>query len=352
MNPRKKDGFKSEYSLKSVKLNQTIQNLVRSAGKTEDSDLLCQMMTTVLKLQTERVERGDLKILNAALKELRWAFRVFRPYRHVRKVSVFGSARLKERDLSYRAACTFGKIMAQSGWMIITGASTGIMRAGNEGAGRELSFGVNIRLPFEQAVNAIVENDRKLIHFKYFFTRKLIFIKESDAICLFPGGFGTLDEGFEVLTLVQTGKAMPRPIVMVEDRKNKYWQSWLRFVRGVILKKKMIEPSDLGLFEIVATPQEARDSILAFYRNYHSMRFVGDQLVIRIQKTLSSSDLQYLNRKFKGIVVKGKIVLSGPLVAESNEQDTSHLSRLVFHFDRRSYGRLRQLVNAVNHAGE
>ena len=242
--------------------------------------------------------------------------------------------------------------MVQSGWMIITGASTGIMRAGNEGAGREFSFGVNIRLPFEQVVNPVVLDDQKLIHFKYFFTRKLMFIKESDAICLFPGGFGTLDEGFEALTLAQTGKATPRPIVLVENKKMRYWGTWSKFVKKCILSPRMIDPVDLDLFQVAATPEEARDIIVQFYRNYHSMRFVSDRLVLRIQRALSRSDLTRLNQKFAGILIKGKIEPSGPLAAEANEREVAFLPRLILYFDRRSYGRLKQLINVINMMGD
>jgi hypothetical protein len=298
------------------------------------------------------VDRGDLKILNSALKELRWAFRVFRPYRHLRKVSIFGSARIKENDPDFVCAKTFGRLMAESGWMIITGASTGIMRAGHEGAGRQFSFGVNIKLPFEQAVNQIIENDRKLVHFKYFFTRKLIFVKESEAICLFPGGFGTLDEGFEVLTLVQTGKTHPRPIILIEHKNGKYWKLWMKFVKEGILKRRMIEPADLSLIEVVGSVEEARDKIVQFYQNYHSLRFVGDKLVLRIQKPLSETNLKQLNMKFKDILIKGAIETSGPLAAESNDLDTSFLPRLVLYFNRKSWGRLRQMINLINIMGE
>ena len=349
---KRKIEVRTPYLLKSEAANRLVQQLIAEAGDSTDADLLTQMVITVLKLQDERVDRGDLKILNTTLKELRWAFRVFRPYRSVRKVSIFGSARTPKQQAAYQTAKQFGKLMAESGWMVITGGSSGIMQAGNEGAGRANSFGMNIRLPFEQAANPEIQNDRKLINFKYFFTRKLIFVKESDAICLFPGGFGTLDEGFEALTLVQTGKMMPRPIVLVESKGGSYWRSWLAFMRQSLLRTKMIDPSDMNLFQVAGSAQEAHDLIANFYRNYHSMRFVGDHLVIRLKEKPSSKTLEKINRSFKDIVLKGKIEISGPLAAESSEPELARLPRLVFHYDRRSYGRLKQMIDFINESND
>ena len=348
---KRKTEIRTPYLLKSEEANRAIQELIAGAGSSPDADLLTQMVTTVLKLQDEKVDRGDLKILNTTLKELRWAFRVFRPYRATRKVSVFGSARTPKQDSSYREAKQFGKLMAKSNWMVITGGSTGIMQAGNEGAGAEHSFGANIRLPFEQKANPVLEYDRKLINFKYFFTRKLIFVKESDAICLFPGGFGTLDEGFEALTLVQTGKMMPRPIVLVEGKRGIYWSAWFSFIKRAMVKAGMINPEDTSLFQIVKSAQEAHDVIVHFYSNYHSMRFAGDYLVIRLQKELRSADLKQLNIGFKDIVLKGKIESSNALPAEAGEENLTHLPRLVFRFDRKSYGRLKQMIDVINTMG-
>ncbi len=336
------------YSLKDKRLDSAIKELVGAGGDINNYDLYAQMITTALKLQGEHVDRGDLKILNTSLKELRWAFRVFRPYRHIRKVSIFGSARLPERDPAYKMAKRFGKLMSESNWMTITGASTGIMWAGHEGAGRAMSFGANIKLPFEQDVNRVIENDPKLIHFKYFFTRKLIFIKESDAICLFPGGFGTLDEGCEVLTLVQTGKSEPRPVVLVEPKKDYYWEGFLRFVKKYILARKMIDSADLNLIEMVRSAEEARNILVKFYSNYHSIRFVGDRLVIRLERVPDKMDLARLNRNFSDIITKGKIESSGPLAVEANETETHSLARLVLYFDRKNFSRLKQMIDTIN----
>jgi uncharacterized protein (TIGR00730 family) len=341
------------YELKSEKINRAIEALVSEGEMSSaDSDLLTQMITTVLKLRDEAVERGDLKILNTTLKELRWAFKVYSPYRQMRKVTIFGSARTPKNNPWYKSAKEFGRLMAQSKWMVITGGASGIMEAGNAGAGRSQSFGANIRLPFEQSTNLTMENDKKSINFKYFFTRKLIFVKESDAICLYPGGFGTLDEAFETLTLIQTGKMTLRPIVAVDPPGSTYWHSWLNFVKSSLLKNKMIDKADMSLFQIVKTAKEARDIVLGFYRHYHSMRFVGDVLVIRAKSKLSAKNLDQLNKKFKDIIVKGKIEHSLALPVESNELGIAGFPRLVFHFDRRSYGRLKQMIDEINNMGE
>lgn len=342
----------SRYTLKNEVLNQKIEELVKAAGISENDDLFAEILTTSLKLAEDKVERGDLKILNTSLKELRWAFKVFRPYRHIRKVDIFGSARIPSKDPVYQTAKKFGQLMAESGWMVITGASSGIMNAGNEGAGKHFSFGANIRLPFEQTINPIIIGDHKLINFKYFFARKLIFIKESDAICLFPGGFGTLDEGFEALTLVQTGKSPLRPIVMIEHPKYPYWKPFLGLIKRYMLKRKMISPSDMNLFHLAKTPEEARDVILKFYRNYHSQRYVRDHLVIRMKKQISKNDLAKLNREFKDILLEGKIETSSALPEEVNEEDISSLPRLVLKFDRKNLGRLKMMIDRLNDMGE
>ncbi len=348
----KDKNLKKPYSLKSEKANLAIQQLIEQAGNNEDNDLLAQMITTVLKLQDEKVERGDLKILNTTLKELRWAFKVYRPYRRQRKVTIFGSARTKPKDPSFLEAKKFGGLMAEDSWMVITGGSGGIMHAGNEGAGKAHSFGANIILPCEQAANPVIDDDRKMINFKYFFTRKLIFVKESDAICLFPGGFGTLDELFEALTLVQTGKMMPRPIILVEPKKYQYWKNWNLFIKRGLLDLKMIDKQDLHLFDIVKDAKTAHDCIVHFYKNFHSMRFAGDYLVLRLKRKLSANELKRLNQSYSDILTKGKIAASKALSSEDSEPEISDLPRLIFYFDRRSYGRLKQMIDLINDMGE
>ena len=310
--------------------------------------LVAEMHETVDKLLRDGASRGDIKILHRALKELRYAFKVFAPFRGRRKVTVFGSARCPADCPTYRPAVLFGRAMAEHGWMVVTGASTGIMEAGHAGAGREASLGVNSLLPFEQNANYIIAGDHKLVHLKYFFTRKLIFVKESHAVALFPGGFGTLDEAFEVLTLVQTGKRDLNPLVFVDEPGGDYWHEWERYVRHCLLDRKYISPQDLHLFRVTDDVNEAVQEILRFYTVYHSMRYVGDKLVLRLQQPIPDELLEQLNERYKDILVSGTIEQTGPLPEESDDPYLSHLTRLVLHFNRRDFGRLRQLIDEVN----
>lgn len=337
------------YRTGNEEIDVLVHRLVQKAGGSPDADLLEEMIVTALKLREEGMERGDIKMMNSAMKELRYAFKIFYPYRHVRKVALFGSARTPKNTPEYRQAREFARGIVNAGWMVITGASSGIMNAGNEGAGRANSFGVNIRLPFEQEANPIIANDPKLINFKYFFTRKLIFIRESDATVLCPGGFGTHDEGFETLTLVQTGKTPPRPVICLDPTSSKYWHSWRDYVKRHIIKKAMADPKDMDFIHFTHDAADAVKVITQFYRNYHSMRYVRDLLVLRIKKPLTLKQLDLLNDKFKDILKKGKISQSEkPFPEEENEPSTLDLSRLAFYFNRRHCARLKQLVDAVN----
>jgi uncharacterized protein (TIGR00730 family) len=334
-----------------TRIQRSEEELIRSIKNlqtSEKSELIHEILDTALKLIDDGTSRGDLKIINSALKELRYSFKVFSPYRNVRKITIFGSARTLEHEPEYAMAKAFSGLLAQAGWMVITGAASGIMRAGHEGAGRDRSFGVNIRLPFEQKANVFIENDPKLINYKYFFTRKLIFVKESDAIALFPGGFGTHDEGFEALTLVQTGKCPPRPIVMVAPAKNLYWKEFENYIHEFLLKKELISPEDLSLFKITDSAEEAAKEVTRFYRTYHSSRFVHEEFVMRLNHVISDSAVEELNEQFANILVKGKIKKSSATSEEANEPDLAHLPRLIFYFNRRNWGQLRQLIDFLN----
>lgn len=326
-----------------------IKNFIREFAPCEDEDLLAQMMITICRLGTDKVDRGDLKILNTAMRELRYAFKVFRPYAEIPKVSIFGSARTPEDHPQYFQARKFAQLIQEQGWMAITGAGDGIMRAGNHGATRRASFGVSISLPFEQSTNTIIANDHKLVNFKYFFTRKLIFVKEAKAIVLFPGGFGTQDEGFESLTLIQTLKASPTPIVMCDEPGGTYWKNWMAYVKKELLDHGMIDPLDLELFYITDRAENAVDEILKFYRRYHSSRFVGDQFVLRLNEPLSEKSIAEINSSFGDLLVEGCFEqMSGPMKGEDNEYPDK--SRLVFSFTRRNAGQLRMLINKINEA--
>lgn len=324
---------------------------MRAAGvdpSGENADLVREMLVSVLRLARQETPRGDLKIVNTALKELRHAFGVFGRHRGARKATVFGSARLPSESPECRAAAAFAARVAARGFMVITGGAGGIMQAGNGGAGRARSFGVAIRLPFEQGANPVLEGDEKLLWFKYFFTRKLLFVKESDAVALFPGGFGTLDEGFEVLTLAQTGKNRPIPIVLVDRPGGTYWAAWERFVRDEIVARGLASPEDLALFRRADDPDAAAEEIARFYRNYHSSRFVGERFVIRLNRPIPRAALATLNAEFRDIVLSGAIEGTSTLPGEENEPELASLPRLVLAFDRRGFSRLRSLIDRLN----
>ncbi len=310
--------------------------------------LLKEMLLGTLKLKDSHLETLDLKILNRTLKELRLAFRMFQPYRHRPKVSLFGSARTPPDDPNYELARRFANLLVRHGYMVITGGADGIMRAGHEGAGRENSFGVNIMLPFEQGPNEVIADDPKLFTFRYFFTRKLLFVKESHAAALFPGGFGTHDEAFELLTLVQTGKTNPQPIVFLQAPGTDYWGPWYAFVTDQLLARGLIGKEDLCLFKMFESAEAAVEEIIGFYRNFHSIRFVGRQLVIRIKHPLAEEPLARINMEFSDVLERGIIEQRGPLPEELDESALKDLPRLVFHYNRRSAGRLRQLIDQIN----
>jgi uncharacterized protein (TIGR00730 family) len=306
------------------------------------------MRATIDKLQSDKASRGDLKLLSRTLRELRYALKVFHPYRRRRKVTVFGSARTKPDHPAYQLAERYAAMMAKHDWMVITGAGPGIMEAGHKGAGREASMGLNIILPFEQSSNDFIEGDPKLVTLKYFFTRKLMFIKECSAVVCLPGGFGTLDEALEVLTLVQTGKQPILPIVFLDEPNGKYWSALEVFIKESLLGAGLVSPDDLNIFSIKTDAESAVEEVLGFYKVYHSMRYVDDQLVIRLNHRLSDDYVEALSKEFSNIVASGTLVQCGALEQEKNEPEIVELPRLCLHFNRRNFGRLRVLINKIN----
>ena len=307
-----------------------------------------QIHETADKLLQDHANRGDVKMLSIALRELRYCLKVFANYRDRPQVTVFGSARLPPEDPSYQQAVDFSRRIAEAGYMVITGGGNGIMEAGHLGAGRENSIGLNILLPFEQHPNAVILNDPKLMHLRYFFTRKLLFVKECDAVALFPGGFGTLDEGFEVLTLVQTGKSHLFPIVMIDAPGSDYWHHFLRFTKDVLLSRKLISEDDLHLFKVTHSVEDAVAEILNFYCVYHSMRYVKGDLVIRLNRTIGEATLEKIRAGFTDIIKSGIFELTAALPEEHEEPKLASLPRLKFRFHRHKLGRLRQLIDVVN----
>jgi len=309
-----------------------------------------QIKDTADKLVTDGANRGDAKLLAMAIKELRHCFRVFGKYRGIRKATVFGSARTPTDHPAYQVCVEFSRKIVEQGWMVITGAANGIMEAGHVGAGRDASFGLNIMLPFESSANPVIFGDSKLMNLRYFFTRKLAFIKESDAVVLFPGGFGTHDEAFETLTLIQTGKSHVFPIVLVDEPGGTYWTRWQQFVREDLLDRGYIGPQDLHLYKITDSPEEAVNEVVQFYKRYQSMRYIGGDLILRLRNPLSEATLEELRLNFTDILSGGTFEQCGALPAESNEPLLRDLPRLKFRFNRHDQGRLRQLIDAINRA--
>lgn len=327
---------------------ERVHQLVADWGAEKAPELIEELIITALKMARDQMGTGDLKLMNRSLKEMRYAAKIFSGYRQFRKVCVFGSARTPPSAAQYAVAEEFAREMVAHNYMVITGGGDGIMGAAQKGAGREKSFGLNIRLPFEQQANATIHGDPKLINFNYFFTRKLNFVKETHAFALFPGGLGTMDEAFEVLTLMQTGKGRIIPVVCLDKPDGKYWQTWLEFLTDHFFEFGYIDSDDFHFFKIASNVQEAVQEILHFYSVFQSSRWVGEQLVIRVKRELSTAALAKLNKDFADLVRIGAITQGGALRPERNEPEIWHLPRLLLTPHRRSFGRLRQLVDAIN----
>jgi uncharacterized protein (TIGR00730 family) len=309
-----------------------------------------RVLSIIIRLAGEEIDRLDWKILTASVQDMERAFQVFYPYRHVRKVTIFGSARVTPDTEEYKLAAEFAHYLTQQGFMVMTGAGSGIMEAGHLGAGSEKSFGLNIQLPFEQGANPFIEGDPKLINFKYFFTRKLFFLRESDAIALFPGGFGTQDEAFECLTLCQTGRSGPVPLVLIDKPGGTYWQAWDAYIRNHLIQRGLISPEDTNLYTVTDDLNVAYEAIDSFYRLYHSSRYVGDLFVIRLKSELSDTQVDELNLKFSDILIEGRIEKSKALPQELPDE-TADLPRLVLYFNQRDFGRLYQLLATISQMG-
>lgn len=346
---RKKTGINLSFQRTGNPVDEAIDNLIELAGPVQHPEFIREMIITALKAGREEEIKANLKLMNTTLKEMRFTSKVFGPYRNIRKVTVFGSARTKPKEPVYEMAHLLGRKLAKAGYMVITGGGPGIMQAVNEGAGPEHSFGVTIRLPFEQKTNPVIEGNPRLISYKYFFNRKVAFIKEASAIALFPGGFGTLDEAMETSTLLQTGKSYPLPLVLIDEPGGTYWIRWLKFFEEELLAQGYITASDFCIFDHVSSVDEAVERINHFYRCYHSMRYVDKKLVIRLTSDIDPKAVKKLREKYSRILVpKGDIYLSGSLPEESDETEISHLPRLVLDFNRKNFVRLRCLIDDIN----
>jgi uncharacterized protein (TIGR00730 family) len=336
------------YRTKDRDLDRRLVEILDACGVTANRDQLFEILVTAVRLATDNADRLDLKITNAALKELRYAFKVFAPYKDIPKVTIFGSARTLPDDPLYAQARAFAASIAACGWMVVTGAGPGIMAAGLEGAGRAMSFGINIRLPFEQGANPYIAADPKLIEMKYFFTRKLALMKESSGFVVLPGGFGTLDELLELLTLLQTGKAEPAPIVCLDVPHGHYWRGWQQFLEAEVAPLGLISSGDETLLHITDDVEDAVAHIRGFYRNFHSIRYVGELLVIRLRSAPTEAELDELSELFADICVEPGLEAIGPLPPEVADGDVPELPRIALQFDRSSHARLRSLIDALN----
>jgi uncharacterized protein (TIGR00730 family) len=325
-----------------------VRELVRDWRAEKSSELIEEMIVTALRIARDQMSVADLKLINRSIKEMRYAAKVFAPFQYLRKVAIFGSARTSADSPEFQVAEDFAREMVAHNFMVITGGGDGIMGAAQKGAGRERSFGLNIRLPSEQQANVVIKGDRKLVNLNYFFTRKLTFVKEAHAFALFPGGFGTLDETFEVLTLMQTGKARVIPVVLLDRPRGSYWETWMKFLTDRLLKLGFISPEDFSFFKITHNVEEAIAEILQFYKIYHSARWVGQRLVVRINHRLSRKAMVDLNDKFADIVRSGEIVQGVALRQEKNEPEIWDLARLFLTPYRDRFGRFRQLIDAIN----
>jgi len=343
---------KKSYKTGREDLDKIIADLATRSLSVNNADLIEEMLTTVVKLGLENDERGDLKLINMALKELRYASKIFIPYRDQRKVVIFGSARTRKDSDEYKMTVKLSELIVKNGFKVITGGGPGIMEAGNKGAGRKESFSLNIKLPFEQQYNPYSAGDEKAVSFKYFFNRKLFFLKESDATVIFPGGFGTLDECFESLTLIQTGKTKPRPIILIDSPDSEYWESLIGFITEKLSEGGFISNNDLSLLIRVNSIEQAVDEIVQFYRVYHSIRYVGDKTILRLKKPLSSEDINSLNEKYSCILRSGEIEPSDALPAEQKDEAFLDLPRLVMDFNRHDFGIFHEMLRFLNTLGE
>ncbi len=333
-------------------IDQVLTDLLATTGKDANDDLIRSLLVTALDMDDADVDRRELKIASQALVEILHSWKVFAPYENRAKVTVFGSARTKPEEPDYKLAVDFGRAMSDRDWMTITGAGPGIMTAGIEGAGIENAIGVSIVLPFEENAAEIIAGDPKLATFRYFFTRKLAFMKETDAFALFPGGFGTMDEAFELLTLIQTGKSNPAPVVLLDHEGSNYWAGWRSFVENELLDTGMISPDDMKLFLHTHDPQEAADYIRRFYSTYHSIRFVGNRLIIRLTNELGDDAIATLNKEFSDIIESGEIEPTTATKAEVRDSDVPELPRLSMRFDKHAWARLVEMIGRINDLGD
>lgn len=330
-------------------LDDKIDELIRTVGAQNSPRLVREMILTALKVGQEVDYPADIKLMRTTMKEMRFTSKIFDPFRDRRKVTIFGSARTEVEEPIYQKCVTFARMLSERGFMVITGGGGGIMEAGNAGAGAENSFAINIQLPFEQQTNPVMANSPNVVTYKYFFNRKIAFLKEAQAVALFPGGFGTLDEAMEALTLIQTGKNPPVPVVMVDDDNGDYWENLFGFIRDTLLRRGLISGEDFGLFTLTRDPAEAVQVIEDFYRVYHSSRYVEQDLIIRLNKQLSDEQVETLQSEFSEILTSGQSIRQSSALPKENDQpDLLDLPRLVVPFNHRNFGLLIAFIRRIN----
>ncbi len=338
----------NQNNINHPRIEALIRELSQLMGPSAKAGMFEEIFTDLALIGLENPDRGDHKLIHKTLKELRQALDMFLPHREKRKVAIFGSARTSDSNPNYQLAMELAKGLAKKHYQVITGAGGGVMEAANKGAGPGKSFGLNIKLPHEQSANSFIANDSQLLEFKYFFTRKLMFIKESSATVLLPGGFGTLDEGFENLTLFQTGKCMPRPIILLDHENDSYWDHWMNLIESVVIKQGYIAKNDLNLIYRAHTAQQAIDMIDSYYRVFHSLRYIGNLTVLRLTQPVPADRIKELNLEFQDIIVKGSLQSTPPHKQELKNNEYPDLPRLSLYFDKCSFGRLNQLIESIN----
>lgn len=342
---------KPRISFGESRVDSILDELVAAVGVDNNDDLIRSLLITGLDMDAAEVDRLNLRIASQALAEMLESWNVFNRYNDRAKVTIFGSARTAPDHPDFRLAIEFGQLMAKRNWMAITGAGPGIMTAGIEGIGLKNSLGVSIVLPFEANAAPIIDGDDKLATYKYFFTRKLTFMKETDAFALFPGGFGTLDELFELLTLIQTGKSYPAPIVLLDHSGSTYWSNLQTVINDELLAGGLISEADVNMYLHTHDPAEAVEHLSEFYSTYHSVRTVGEKTIVRLHSQISDDSVNILNSEFADIIVSGEIEKCSASKVEIRDQDCVELPRLAMNFNKRSFGRLIQLIERLNQLG-
>ena len=328
-------------------LDAQLDAVAREVCGKHDPLVVRRLLAGVLDAASSEIEEHDVEMMTRTVEEMLAADRMFLPYRNVRKITCFGSARIKEDDPAYQQARHFARLAARQGYMIITGGGPGIMQACNEGATEHLSFGLNITLPYEQHANHVVADSERMMNFYYFYTRKLNFLKQTDALVAFPGGFGTMDEIYESITLMQTGKSTLFPVILLDPPGETFWSRWVHFISKELLAAGLISPEDMSLLYVSKSPEDALSAIELFYRRFHSYYFTGEKICIRLMQTLGEETMEWIRQNYTDLMPAGDLeqVASDAVDPESL---LASLPRLRFTLRGGAYARLRELIGTIN----